>query len=292
MNIKALILLIKDAIKAWQADRASSMGASIAFYTVFSIAPLLIIVIAVAGFIWGEDAVRGSIMEQLSGLMGREGAAGVQRILQGARQPAQGVVSMVVSFAVLGFGATRVFAELQRSLDKIWDVPPSAGGPKGVWLTVKARLLSFGLVLALAFLLLVSLLASTALAALGAWVGGFFPGWEFVMMGLNGLVSIAVITVLFAMIFKLLPRTPIAWSDVWMGAIFTSLLFEVGKVLISLYLGKSSTVSSLAAAGSIIIVLLWVFYAAQVFLLGAEFTRCYARRHGSCRTDSPRAARL
>lgn len=286
MKPRAAFSLLKDSVEAWQADYASSMGASIAFYTVFSIAPLLIIVIAVAGFIWGQDAVHGSIMRELSGLVGEEAAEGVQALLRGARNPTHGIISTIVSVAVLMFGATRVFAELQRSLDRIWKVEKDHGAT-GIWHTIRSRALSFGLVLALAFLLLVSMVLSTALAAIGQWTRGLFPGWEVVMQGLNGLVSFGITVLLFAMIYKLLPRARIAWSDVWTGAIFTSLLFEIGKLLIGLYLGKSSTVSSLTAAGSFIVVLLWVYYAAQIFLLGAEFTRCYAHKHGSGRNRPP-----
>lgn len=265
---------------AWIDDEASSMGAAIAFYTVFSIAPLLIIVIAIAGSVWGEEAVRGEIIQQLGGLVGPDGAAGVQSLLRSADRPTQGLIATLISAGILVVGATTVFAELQGALDRIWKVPAQEKA-SGLWNTLRARVLSFGLVLGLAFLLLVSLIVSACLAVLGQWTGGLFPGWEFVLQALNTVVSLAIASVLFAMIFKFMPQIRIAWRDVWTGAIVTAVLFEIGKILIGLYVGKSSTISSLTAAGSLVVVLIWVYYATQIFLLGAEFTRVYATTHGS-----------
>lgn len=283
MTPRQFLHLAKCSYQAWSNDYASSMGAAIAFYTVFSIAPLLIIVIAVAGFIWGEDAVRGEVIHQLGGLVGSEGAQSVQTLIRSADKPTQGITATIVSVAVLLVGATRVFAELQSALDRIWEVP-ALQRTAGWWRMVRARLLSLGLILGLGFLLLVSLVVSAGLAALGAWSTGLFPGWEMLMQGLNALVSLGISTVLFAVIFKYMPQASIAWRDVWIGAVVTAVLFEVGKVLIGLYVGKSSTISSLTAAGSLVVVLIWVYYAAQVFLLGAEFTWFYANHHGSRRT--------
>jgi len=285
MRLKDFLRLTKDSVKSWQDDYAASMGAAIAFYTVFSIAPLLLIIIAVAGFIWGEDAVRGEIIGQLGGMVGTDGAAGVQALVRGASEPAQGIAATVISIGVLIWGATRVFTELQSSLDRIWKVPASAR-KSGILNTLRARLLSFGLVLGMAFLLLVSLVVSAALAALGHWASGILPGWEALLLALNTLISLSIITVLFAMIFKFMPQAKIAWRDVWIGAAVTAVLFEVGKVLIAIYVGRSAAVSSLAAAGSLVAVLIWVYYAAQVFLLGAEFTWIYATQHGSHRAIS------
>lgn len=279
MRARDFIALLKNSAIAWQEDNASSMGAAVAFYTVFSIAPLLIIVIAVAGFVWGEDAVRGEIIRQLNGLVGRDGAAGVQELLKSANKPAQGITATLMSIVFLIIGSTTVFAELQGALDRIWRVP--AATVTGIWNTVRARLLSFGLVLGLAFLLLVSLVVSAALAAFSQMTNGLLPGWEFVLQMLNILVSVSIATVLFAMIYKFMPRAQVAWRDVWVGAMVTAILFEFGKFLIALYVGKSSTISSLTAAGSLVVVLIWVYYAAQVFLLGAEFTWLYAKQHGS-----------
>lgn len=279
---RQFIYLAKCAFKAWRDDYASSMGAAIAFYTVFSIAPLLIIVIAVAGFIWGEDAVHGEVVRQLDSLVGQEGAQSVETLIRNTDRPAQGIAATTVSIILLAVGATRVFAELQSALDRIWQVP-SLERTAGWWRMVRARLLSLGLVLGLGFLLLVSLIVSAGLAALNQWSMGLFPGWELVMQSLNALASFAISVVLFAAIFKYMPQATIAWRDVWIGAIVTAVLFEIGKVGLALYMGKSATVSSLSAAGSLVIVLIWVYYAAQVFLLGAEFTWFYSNQHGSRR---------
>ncbi len=279
MRVKEFFQLGKESVAAWQDDRASSMGAAIAFYTTFSIAPLLIIVIAVAGFVWGEEAVRGEIIRQIGGMVGTESASGVQNLIKSADKPAQGVTATLFSVIVLVVGSTTVFAELQSALDRIWRVPATA--KTGILATLRARLLSFGLVLGLAFLLLVSLILSAALAALGQWSTGLFPGWELLLQVINAVVSLGIATVLFAMIYKFMPQAKIDWRDVWVGAFVTAVLFEVGKALIALYVGKSSTISSLTAAGSLVMVLIWVYYAAQVFLLGAEFTWAYARRYGS-----------
>ena len=286
MRLKQLYGLAKDSVIGWQEDYASSMGAAIAFYTVFSIAPLLIIVIAVAGFVWGEDAVRGEVLRQLGGMVGQEGASGVQSLIKSADQPTQGITATVISVVILAVGATRVFAELQSALDRIWKVP-SVVKKGGIWLTLRTRLLSFGLVLGLAFLLLVSLIVSTGLSAAGQWIGTLLPGWEAILHVLNAVVSLTISSVLFAVIYKYMPQAKIAWRDVWVGAIVTAVLFEIGKFLIGLYVGKSAAISSLTAAGSFVVVLIWVYYAAQVFLLGAEFTWFYANQHGSRRNDEP-----
>ncbi|WP_397475978.1 YihY/virulence factor BrkB family protein [Pusillimonas sp.] len=289
MRPKDYYHLTRDSIKAWKEDYAASMGAAIAFYTAFSIAPLMIIIIAIAGFVWGEDAVRGELIRQLGGIIGNDAAAGIQALIRNANRPSQGITATLISVGVLVWGSTRVFAELQSALDRIWEVPQAAR-QKGILNTVRARLLSFGLVLGLAFLLIVSLVISTGLAALGQWTGGLFPGMEALLQFANTLLTFGITTILFAMIFKFMPQAAIAWRDVWIGAIVTAVLFEAGKLLISMYVGKSASVSTLAAAGSLIVLLIWVYYAAQVFLLGAEFTWTYARHHGSHR-DSAGAAK-
>jgi len=233
------------------------MGAAIAFYTVFSIAPLLIIVIAVAGFLWGEDAVRGEVIRQLGGLVGPEGAKSIQALIRSADQPTQGFIATMISIVILLVGATRVLAELQSALDRIWKVP-AMQRTAGWWRLLRARLLSLGLVLGMGFLLLVSLVVSTGLAVMGQWTAGLFPGWEMLLLALNALASLTISSVLFAMIFKYMPQASIAWRDVWVGAIVTAVLFEIGKVLIGLYVGRSARVSSVTAAGSVVIVLIWV----------------------------------
>ena len=281
MQIKRFFRLARKSVQAWMDDYASSIGAAIAFYTVFSLAPLMLIVIGVAGFFWGEEAVRGELMRQVSTMVGESGAQAVEAVVQsGANEPQQGMVATIVSVTFLLIGATRVFAELQSALDRIWKVP-AREKTTGIWKLVRARLLSFGLVLSLAFLLLVSLVVSTVLSAMGSWAGAMLPGWELILQILNTLVSFGILTVLFAMIFKFMPQADVAWKDVWTGAFVTALLFELGKLVIGLYVGKSAVASSYAAAGSLVIVLLWVYYAAQVFLLGAEFTWVYANEQGS-----------
>ena len=281
MHIKRFYTLARMSVQSWLDDYAPSMGAAIAFYTVFSLAPLVMIVIGVAGFFWGEEAVRGELMRQIGGMVGDNGATAVEGVISsGAEESQQGIAAGVVSAVVLLVGATTVFAELQRALDRIWEVP-SQQKKKGIWNLIRGRLLSLGLVLSLAFLMLVSLIVSTALSALGGWLGGLMPGWELVLQLLNMLVSFAILTLLFAMIFRFMPQADVAWRDVWTGAFVTALMFEIGKLLIGLYVGKASVASSYAAAGSLVIVLIWVYYAAQVFLLGAEFTWVYANEHGS-----------
>ena len=279
LHAKRFFSLAKKSVAAWSDDYAPSMGAAIAYYTVFSLAPLLLIVIAVAGFVFGREAVQGEIVGQLSGLLGRDGALAVQGLIKSASQPTQGLIATVVSLVVLAVGATTVFGELQSSLDRIWGIPATA--KSGIVATLRVRLLSFGLILGLAFLLMVSLTVSAAVAAMGNWVGSVLPGWAVTLQIINLAVSLSITTLLFAMIYKLMPQAKIAWRDVWVGAVVTAVLFEVGKVLIGLYVGRGSVSSSFAAAGSIIVLLVWVYYSAQIFLLGAEFTWVYASEHGS-----------
>ncbi len=267
--------LFVEAARAWVDDDAARMGAAIAYYTVFSLAPLLVIVIAIAGALFGREAVQGLIVTEVSGLIGQEGAELVQALVASASDTERGLVASLVSLALLVVGATTVFAELQAALDRIWKVPEQQK-PSGLWGVLRARLLSFGLILGVAFLLMVSLAVSAVLAALGTWSGALLPGWELVLHVLHLVVSQAVFTGLFAMIYKLLPSTPIDWRDVWVGAFATALLFSVGKLLIGLYLGKSGVTESFAAAGALVVLLAWVYYAAQVFLLGEEVTKVYA----------------
>lgn len=280
MRIQHLFDLCKKAVMAWIDDFAPSMGAAISYYTVFSLAPLLVIVIAVAGAVFGREAVQGEIVGQLQGLIGRDGALAVQGLIKSASEPAKGLLAGLISMGVLLVGATTVFAELQSALDRIWHVPEKAK-PSGIWAVLRARVLSFGLIMGVAFLLMVSLSVSAGISAMGSWATGQLPGWELLLQGINMALSLAITTVLFAMIFRFMPSVPIAWSDVWVGAAVTSVLFELGKFLIGLYLGKSGVNESFAAAGSLVVLLAWVYYAAQIFLLGAEFTKVYADDRGS-----------
>lgn len=273
--------LAKQAAVSWADDYAPSMGAALSYYTLFSVAPLLLIVISVAGLVFGEDAARGEIFEQLSGLMGAEGAAAVQGLLESLRRPSEGLLGTALGALMLAIGATTVFKELQDAMDRIWRAPARPRG--GLWSLVRGRLLSFGMILAIGFLLMVSLVASAALAAWGRWWGAWFGGWETLLQAVNFALSFAITTTAFAMIYKIMPRVHIRWHDVWVGAAVTAALFTIGKTLIGLYIGKSGVVSGFGAASSIVVLLVWVYYSAQIFLLGAEFTWVYAHTFGSRR---------
>ena len=280
MQLEQIWDLLRKSVVAWVDDYAPSMGAALAYYTLFSIAPLLIIAIAVAGLAFGQEAARGEIVAQIQDLIGHEGAIAVQGLLKSANAPAQGIFATLVSIATLVIAATTVFGELQSDLDRIWRVPPPAK-QSSIWALLRTRLLSFGVVLGLGFLLLVSLVVSAAIAAFGKWWDGFFEGWEALLYALNFCLSFAVTTLLFAMIYKFMPRARIPWRDVWVGAAVTAFLFEVGKFLIGLYLGKTSVASAFGAAGSLVVLLVWVYFSAQIFLLGAEFTWVYSHEYGS-----------
>ena len=282
--IKAVVSLFRQAVEAWSEDYAPSMGAALAYYTLFSIAPLLLIVIGVTGLAFGDEAARGEIFGQLRGLMGEEGAAAVERLLANASKPEGGVVATTVGTVMLLLGAMTVFGELQNALDRIWRAPV-AKKASGWWGLLRSRLLSFGMILGIAFLLMVSLVVSALLSALGKFWGAFFGGWEVVAHVLDIVVSFGIVAVLFALIYKLIPRVHVAWRDVWIGAGVTAALFAIGKFLIGLYLGKSSVASAFGAAGSLVVMMVWVYYSAQIFLLGAEFTWVYAHTYGSRRGE-------
>jgi membrane protein len=257
------------------------MGAALSYYTMFSIAPLLVIVIAIAGLAFGPQAASGAIFEQLRGLVGDSGAAAIQGLVQSASKPAASIVAAVTGLLTLVLGATTVLGELQSALDRIWRAPQREG--KGWMRLLRGRLLSFGMILVIGFLLLVSLVLSAAIVALGDWFGPWFAKMRWLLEALNIVLSFVAVTALFAMIYKILPRVRLAWRDVWIGAAVTAVLFTVGKFLIGLYLGKSGVTSGFGAAGSVVVLLVWVYYSAQIFLLGAEFTAVYTYRHGSLR---------
>jgi membrane protein len=282
--LKAIWSLFRQAVEAWSEDYAPSMGAALAYYTLFSIAPLLLIVIGVAGLAFGDDAARGEIFGQLNDLMGPDGAAAVERLLAQADKPQGGVIATVSGAAMLLLGAMTVFGELQNALDRIWRAPARKTA-SGWWTLLRSRLLSFGMILGIAFLLMVSLVVSAVLAALGKFWGWAFGGWELVAHFLDIAVSFGFVTVLFALIYKLIPRVQVRWRDVWIGAAVTAALFAVGKLLIGLYLGRSTVASAFGAAGSLVVMMVWVYYSAQIFLLGAEFTWVYAHTYGSRRGE-------
>jgi len=271
--------LLKETGQQWSADRVPRLGAALAYYTVFSIVPLLVMIIAVIGLVFGEEAARGYIIEQIAALVGPQSAATIQDMLARAQQPSTGVVATTIAIATLLVGASGFFGQLQDSLNAIWGVEPKPG--IGLMKMLKDRFVSFLAVLGTGFLLLVSLVISAALAALGKWFQGWLPVPEAVLHVVNFVVSLAVITALFAMIFKLLPDAKVAWKDVWVGAALTAILFTIGKFLIGLYLGKSNVASAYGAAGSLVLILVWVYYSTQILLFGAEFTAVYANRAGS-----------
>ncbi len=288
MALKNIWILVKAAASSWVADYAQSMGAALAYYSMFSIAPLLLIVISVAGLIFGVEAARGEIVGQLQALTGEQGAAAIQGLLASVSKPAESVTALLVGGILLLIGATSVFAELQDALDRIWRAPKRPRS--GIWGLLRARLLSFGMIMGIGFLLIVSLVVSAALAALGKVWGPVFADWETIAGVADFLFSFAIITTMFAMIYKIMPRVKVAWSDVWIGAAVTALLFTIGKSLIGLYIGKSGLTSGFGAAGSLVVMLAWVYYSAQVFLLGAEFTWAYALTFGSRRAQPVPAA--
>ena len=275
---KELWGLLKAAAADWSHDRAPRLGAALAYYTVFSIVPLLIIIIGIIGLVFGQEAAQGAIIEQVSNLVGEQSAAAIKDMIERAEKPSTGLVSTLVAVVVLLSGAAGLFGQLKAALDTVWGVETKEG--RGIWGFVKDNFLSFATVLGTAFLLLVSLLLSAGLAAMGKWFGNLLPVPEAVLQIVNFVLSFAVITGLFAMIFKILPEARIAWPDVWMGAAITSFLFTIGKFAIGLYLGKSQVASGFGAAGSLVVMLVWVYYSAQILLFGAEFTQVYANRFG------------
>jgi membrane protein len=267
--------LIKKSITAWQDDYASSMGAALAYYTIFSVAPLLVIVVAVAGFFFGESAAQGELFMQLRDTLGDELAGTVQALVKSASAPRRGMLAGIVGLVVVVVGATTVFSELQTALDRIWRVPLQQR-TKGLGHLLRSRVLAFSLVLVAGLLLLVSMIAGTAIHNFAKWWGRIPGGWHRIIEGLDIVVSMVLATALFAMIYKWMPRAKVAWRDVWTGAFVTALMFELGKLLIGVYLGRAAVGSAFGAAGSIIVLLVWVYYSAQIFLLGAEFTWVYA----------------
>src|SRR4051812_35027195 len=275
--------LLKQTAGSWSDDRAPSMGAAISYYSLFSMAPLLVIIIAVAGLFFGAEQVQGAIFAQLSDLMGEAAANAVGEMLKHAQQPKTGGIAAGLSILALLVGASTVLAELQGALDVIWRVPLK-NKENSLWKFLRARLITFSMVLAMAFLMIISLVLSAVVSALGKWWTPMLGGWQAIAHLLDLAVSLGLLTVAFAVIYKLLPRAHVRWHDVWIGAGVTSLLFTIGKVLIGLYLGKSSVASSFGVFGSLALMMLWIYYSAQIFLFGAEFTWVYASKFGSRRT--------
>ncbi len=280
MTPRHLWSLCTESIQRWNDDYAQSMGAALAYYAMFSIAPLLLIVISLTGIFFGPEAIRGEIFAQLRGLMGDDGALAVQQLLESVSQPEKSLLATLVGTIVLVIGATTVFGELQDDLDRIWKVP-AREKEAGLWRLIRSRILSFGMILGIGFLLLVSLIFNAILAALSKWWAPIFGEWARVASVSNFIISFLMVTAMFALIYKFMPRARILWSDVIVGSLVTALLFTIGKTLIGIYLGESGVASGYGTAGSLIALLIWVYYSAQIFLMGAEFTKIYAERHGS-----------
>ena len=271
--------LLKETFTAWNDDKVPRHGAALAYYTVLSLVPLLVVIIAIIGLILGQEAVQNHLLEQIGNMVGPQSAEAIKDMIQRASEPSSGIVASVLATGTLLFGASGVFAQLQDSLNSIWGVKPKEG--RGLWGLIQDRFMSFAALLGTGFLLLVSLVLSAALSAFGEWFGGWLPAPELVLQALESLISLGVITGLFAMMFKVLPDAEVAWRDVWVGAVLTALLFTIGKLAIGLYLGKSDVGSAYGAAGSLVIILVWVYYSAQILLFGAEFTQVYANRVGA-----------
>lgn len=276
---KSLFALVKKTVDEAGDDKIPRLAASLSYYTLLSLSPLLVLAVAVAGIVFGEDAARGQIAHQLQQVFGAEAGDAIQAMIAHAKQPGSGVLGTIVGVVVLLFGASGVFGELQDSLNTIWEVSPKPG--RGILGIVKDRFLSFTMVLGVAFLLLVSLVVSAGLAALGQWLSASVDGIEWAWQGVNFVVSLAMVALLFGLVFKVVPDVKVRWRDVWLGATVTALLFSIGKFLIGLYVGKAGVASPYGAAGSLVVIVVWVFYSAHILFIGAEFTQVYARATGA-----------
>jgi membrane protein len=278
-TVRTIFDLFKTTFQEWNEDKAPRLAAALAYYTAFSIAPLLVIVIAVVGLVYGQEAARGQIVQQIQNEVGRETAEVIQTMIESANSEAAGILATIIGLVTITLGAAGFFGQLQDALNTIWEVTPKPG--RGIKDVIRERFLSFTMVLGIGFLLLVSLVISAVLSSLHNFVTGLLPQAQFLTQLLNFVLSFGIVTFLFAMIYKVLPDVDLAWKDVGIGAVITALLFTIGKFLLSLYLGSSGVASSYGVAGSFVVLLLWVYYSAQILLFGAEFTQVYAKRHGS-----------
>ncbi|MBW4537705.1 MAG: YihY/virulence factor BrkB family protein [Myxacorys chilensis ATA2-1-KO14] len=279
MRLKTGIRLLKDTVQEWNEDNVPMLAAALAYYTVFSLAPLLLIAIAIAGAFLGEEAARGEVVTQLQGIVGKPAADAISALIDNANKPnSGGTIATIISVAILLFGASGVFGQLQMALNIIWGVKPKPG--RAVKSFIQSRFLSFAMVLVIGFLLLVSLVFTAVLSLISNYFGNFVPGFLIVGKILNFVISFGVITFLFAAIYKFLPDAKIPWSNLWVGAAVTAILFNLGRFLIGLYLENGGVSSSYGAAGSLVVILIWVFYSAQILLLGAEFTQVYSKYRG------------
>ena len=280
--------LIKSTVNGYIADNALSRGAAIAYYTVFSLAPTLVIIVAITSVVFGEQAAQGALSQQMAGLVGQDAATAIQGMVRSAWQTKSGWIATTIGVLTLLVTATTVFGEMQAALNAIWRAKPDRGTTVGRYL--RYRVLSLGLVATLGFLLMVSLVISAVIAAVQTYLGGAMPAVAFLISVVNFFVSLALVTVLFAAIYKILPDRDLRWQDVGIGALVTAILFDVGKTLIGLYIGSTAVANSFGAAGALAVVLLWVYYSSQIFLLGAEFTRAYAEKYGSLREKTALSA--
>ncbi|MAS33173.1 MAG: ribonuclease BN [Anaerolineaceae bacterium] len=277
-QIRTIFDLLKATFDSWSHDKAPRLAAALAYYTAFSIAPLLVIVIAVAGLVLGQEAAEGQIVGQIRNEIGEDTAQVIETMLENSASTSSGIVATVLGIAAVALGAAGFFGQLQDALNTVWGVEPKGGG---VVAMIKQRFLSFTMVLGIGFLLLVSLVISAVLSSLHNFVGTLLPQAQLLTQLLNIALSLGIITLLFAMIYKVLPDVEIAWNDVWVGSFMTALLFTVGKYLLGLYLGNSGVASTYGVAGSFVVLLLWIYYSAQILLFGAELTQVYARRYGT-----------
>jgi membrane protein len=278
-GFKDLWSLLRQTVAEWSDHEAPRLGAALAFYSILSLAPLVILMMGLMAIVLGHSAAQNQILGQVEGLIGHDGAKAVQGMIEHGQKPSTDALASIIGIFTLLFGASGVFGELRGALNKMWDVKPKAGS--GIWITIRERVFSFGMVLAIGFLLLVSLGLSALLAALGKFLGGMLPMPKLVLHGIDLVVSLAGVAFLFALIFKYLPESEIAWHEVWVGAVATAILFTVGKFLIGLYLGKAAVGSAYGEAGSLIVVIVWVYYSSMIFLFGAEFTHVLAQRSRS-----------
>jgi membrane protein len=288
MNLKAIPSLIHETYLSWSNDKAERLAAALAYYTLFSIAPLVVVAVAIAGLVFGEEAARGQISGQFRDMLGPQAADAIQSMIAHAYRPSAGIVATAIGIGTLLVGAAGVFTQIQDAFNTIWRVEPKKHS--GFWAAIRSRFLSFTMVFGVGFVLLVSLVLSALLAGVSKYLGDMLPGSGFLWSLLEVASSFLVISLLFAMLFKVLPDTDVQWRDVWVGALSTSALFTLGKFLIGLYLGRSSIASAYGAAGSLVVLLLWVYYAAQILYFGAELTRVYAEKFGSRVNATDRAS--
>ena len=279
MSAKAFLDLLKGAFKSWTEDKASRLGAALAYYTIFSIGPLLVVIIAIAGFVFGQSASQGQIVGSIKSVVGDDGARMIQAMVKSASNPTAGIIATVIGGVTLLLGAAGIFGQLKDALNTIWDVKAKAGG--GIMSTIKRNFLSFGMLLGTGFLLLVSLVINAALSAVSKFVENTIPGGPLLWQIVNYVVTLGVITLLFAMIYKVLPDADIPWNNVWIGAVATALLFVLGQVVLGIYFSLSNPGSAFGAAGSLVLILVWIYYSAQILFFGAEITDVYSKKHGS-----------